>query len=446
MTINSPWCASYRDLPSALTRHVWLALMYALVSVISIYMLGLWHSPSILFFAFELPTLAVATYVTSGNPDFRFRLPLIWSLTALATWAYKLSVAPQNSSTWPSEVLSLCIIFLVAYSLVEAITSSISEFRYNSRGDSVAGALAWLLSAWGATLQITFIALLPLRNLMQGSLVNSFLGHGLLVSLLAIRLTSPLMLLPFGIFAIGMTLYAALRFGGNPYEARDFKDVLAIDLPPIFSELFAAIRVPVWLVVVILGFLVHFVQLLIQSFLEFGDKWAGRLLLVCAALVLPVTSLLLGHASFFGAMNRVYLYLSGDVAGFWSSIGLLLTVHFLCLGGLFLYVVAVAPVGLEVVPIPARVAPVFAGEYFRREGFLAAQATGKAFALYGLVFFAVPLASLLPGGLGLGMFSIAYMALITTAAVAYASRDYLAEKWELYRASYRSKPPKGFSE
>ena len=428
-TTTTHWFTSYRDLPAALTRHSWLALSYALASVILIYTLGLWSSGSLLFFAFLVPTLASAVYVTSANPDLKVRLPVLWSLTALIVWAYRVAGDMRNVA-WPVDLLSLGVIFLIVYWLTLAVRVSKAEFNENKRAENTTAALGWLLSTWGATLQIAFIALLFVKYVLHDILSDSSLGRVVVGALQTIRLTSPVMWLPSGVFAIGITFFAVLLFADFPYHAMDFKNVLPTKLPPVANEIFAAIRIPVWLVVVIIGFLIHFVYLLGHAFLKFGDKWAGRFLLVMVALIAPTLTLLAGHSAFFSAMWRISQNLSGRSGG--NAFFLFLTVHVFVLLGLFLYVVASAPIGLDVFPISVRKAPPLIKEYFAREGFLAAQAIGKAFALYGIVFLAVPLASLLPGGTKWGVFSTCYTAMIAGVAVVYFLR--VARYWHQKKA------------
>jgi hypothetical protein len=418
----------YRDLPAALTRHSWLALCYALVLVLVIYGLGRWLSASLLFLFFQLPTLAAAIYVTSGDPYLRFRLPLLWILTAVITWSYSTAKSLRGVA-WPVEILSAGIVLLVAYWLINAVRKSKAEFREKKEGANSTSAFAWLFSAWGATLQIVFLALLPLKHFLQAMLSRSIVGVYLIQALEMIRLTSPMMWLPSGLLVMGLIFFAVLRFADYPYHAVDYKTVLPSKLPPGLNEVLAAIRVPVWLVVVIIGFLIHFVMLLRQVLIDFGDEWLGRFLLVLSALAFPVAILVFGHTSFFWATEQIHANLSGSAGSFWLSLLLLLTIHLLVLLGLFLYVVASAPLGMNVFPISTSWVGFYIKGYLRNEGFPAAQAIGKAFALYGIVFLAIPLATLLPGGSSWGIFSSTYTLMIIGVSVGYVLKEKLTRIW-----------------
>jgi hypothetical protein len=415
--------STYRDLLADLTRHSWIILTYALASVVLIYALGFWPSVSLLFFVFLVPTIAAVSYVLSANPILQMRLLMIWSITTLIAWAYKNALMVSDVS-WASDALSLGLILVVIYWLSLAISSSKEEFVANQRRENTTSALAWLLSTWGATLQVAFVSLLVVKYLLHGVLATSTLGSGLVHVLEAIRLTSPVMWLPSGVFAAGMIFYAVVLFTYLPYVAPDFKDILPAKFPPVVNDLFAAVRIPVWLVVVIIGFLVHFVSLLGYAFGEFGEKWLGRFTLLITALIAPTLSLLLGNLAFLHAMSFVSANLmgQGDI-GLWASLLMVLIVHGLVLSALFLYVISVAPMGCDVVSVSIRTVPGHLKRYFAEHGFSAAQAAGKSFALYGIVFLAVPLASLLPGGAHWGVFSTCYTAIIAIAAILYVLKE-----------------------
>jgi hypothetical protein len=103
----------------------------------------------------------------------------------------------------------------------------------------------------------------------------------------------------------------------------------------------------------------------------------------------------------------------------WGSLAVFLVAHLLILWALFMYVVSLAPLGIDVFPVSARKAISYVSEYLHEEGFVVAEAVGKAFALYGIIFIAVPVAALLPGGGGWGIFSLCYLGIICIFALFY---------------------------
>jgi hypothetical protein len=407
--------ASYRDLPTALTRHTWLALSYALVSICLIYALGLWPSASLMFFAFLIPTLGAIIYVTSGNPVLWVRLPIAWLLTNLIVWTYNMD---SDAMPWAVNALWVGVILVVTYWLTVAVSSSAAEFRQSRRLQSVTAAFAWLFSAWGATLQIAFIALLVIKYAL-GDAPRSSAGASLVWVLHVIRLTSPVVWLPSGVFAVGIIIFAVFLFGDFPYKAADFKDVLPIDLPPVISEIASMIRIPIWLLAIIFGFLGHFTKLIGKALLWFGDRWLGRFILSTMGLVVPILTLIAGHHAIFCAMASISASISARSGSMWGSLAVFLVAHLLILWALFMYVVSLAPLGIDVFPVSARKAISYVSEYLHEEGFVVAEAVGKAFALYGIIFIAVPVAALLPGGGGWGIFSLCYLGIICIFALFY---------------------------
>lgn len=416
---------TYRDLLYRLTQHAWVAFAFVIVLILFTYVVGLWRSPSLFFLAVELPVIVAVSYVLSGNPRLRLVAPFLWIVTALMALGY---FAPTDlfSQDAVVELLPACLLLLFCFWLVRAVHGTKREFTEAWANRTLPEAVADIITLWGATLQISLILLAAAETVFQAQVARAVLGVYLLEVLRLIRLASPIAWTPLGLVLLGLTLYSLIRFSRNPYVARDYREILPFDNEiPVLSELIAAVRLPIWLVVVIIGFVKHFVALTWESLKDFAQLWLGRLVLIGVGLVLPTATLVLGHAAIFRALSRVGLYLA-DQDRWWLGTALtVILVHSLFLLGLALFVACVAPMAVRIQAISLGETIETLRVYFLEEGLPAAQAVGKAFVLFGLVIIAVPMAALLPGGASWGAFSALYAAIVLVLVATYVVWDQL---------------------
>lgn len=282
--------------------------------------------------------------------------------------------------------------------------------------------VADLLSVWGATLQVVLLITIAVKPILPEVLFKA--PPGVLVAdvLLLLSLTSPWAWLPIGPFLFGLVLCASLRIRYDPYSAPDYARVLPIDVPTVFIPLVHTIRLPVWIAIVIGGFVAHFGKHIWMSICSFADRWLGRLVLMMAGLVLPTVSISAGHFMILIAMDLVkdhVMNIRGDLKG---DIGDFLAIHVSILFGLCLYFVGVIPLALEVKPIDIRNVFGLMGNTATHVGLPAAFALGKSFAPYGFMVIAVPVGALIPGGARPGLFSAIYGTMLVLLILRHAIR------------------------
>jgi len=410
---NAPY---YRDLVSELTGHSWIGVIYAVGSIVFLYLLGFNSKPNALFVAAEIPAACIVTAVLRHDPRLRIRVPLIWCLTAAFVWALPKSVPEMASFKWPNEIAALSLALLFGYWLVRAIRGSIVESKEGHRESSAAAIVANLASIWGATLIVVHLASLFITPYLIPIIEPTTVGRPLVQISAIARRISLWNWLPPGLLLFGLVFFAALRFKDDPYRPRNYQEVLTLNLPPVLNELVAALRLPVWLCVVVLGFVIHFVKQVWLSFVDFFDEWLGRTSLIFLALVVPTVLICLAHYTILKSAEAIAGYLSGEVAARTAKIVLLLTVHIYILAGMCLYLIAAVACALEIVRLPLRQVGKTVKGFIVHTGLPAGNAVGRSFSLYGILFLAVPIASILPGGPGIGLFSIVYGAILLLAA------------------------------
>src|SRR5579872_3589580 len=245
--------ARYHDLATGLMKHTWIAILYAFGCLIGVYILGITANASIIFLAVQIPTVGITTAVLRDNKRLRWRVPLVWTITAMFVWGYSQSSPTATSQGSSNEVAACSLFALIGLWFVRGVNGSINEFK-NNRQSPLAVSIGNTLSAWGATLQVAFLSLILIKAALIPFLKSTIVGVPLMTLLAAITLTSPVSWFPLGLLLIGLTLFAAVRFKDDPYLPKGYADVLPLKLPPLINELFSALRLPTWLCTVIFGF------------------------------------------------------------------------------------------------------------------------------------------------------------------------------------------------
>ena len=395
---------SYPDLPTELTSHTWLLLLYTVGCVLLVHLVGRSLDVSLLFLIFQVPTLLLASSVLRKNARLAWRIPWIWFITALAVWGFKSLETQPNRS--PGEIASIALGALVFYWLVRALLGSLREFRSDTNEQPIE-LIAGLISAWGATLQIALLAtilfkqsvLLALRTTQVGSLLVNYIS--------AIAFTSPLVWLPSGILALGLGLFAALRFRDDPYRAIDFNSIISpIGMAPFVAIPLFTIRLPIWILIIVLGFIAHFIKQFVLSFAEFFMRWLSRLILIILGLLLPTAAICAAHYAVFVADCLIRDYVLFTDHAMWGGLIAFLKIHGLILAALCLYCISVLFAAVEIEPVSIELVARKAKMYLINAGLPAMEAVGKSFALYGVLVLAIPVGLLIPGGTSFGLFSL----------------------------------------
>lgn len=407
----------YQDLGKKIGRRASVAVWYAIGCIILVYILKLWAETGPLFVAAEAATLVFAASVLSENEILKVRVPFIWIVTASFVWSFCRSSVTQSTAANEIVALSLWILFL--YALIRSLLGSIEEFKAAENQSTLGSAWGEVICMWGATLQVALVCTVLIREPLVRVLSQSWVGGPLLAALRGIRLTSPVAWLPVGLLVLGLVTYAAVRFESDPYEPKSYADVLRGGGTGVLQVALEVVHLPLWLCIIIGGFVRHFARLLVDSFREFITIWCGRLSLIILGLVLPTMVLMLAHWSAFGAISLIVSYLSVQGSPAPDILLTFLMIHGLAVVSLCLFTVCPAPLALEIRSLPASDLRDYVSEFLSEHGYPAANAVGRTFCLYGSLIIAVPLAALLPGGSSLGVFSVSYGAMLVAFVVWY---------------------------
>lgn len=366
--------------------------IYVLALIGAVYELESFNSVDVLFWAVELPTYLLAMIVVSPDTHLRWRFPYLWVLTSMLVWA-RLSTMTLSH---PQEWVALSFGLLLLYCFVRALTGSIEE----AKSSGMKG-VATLLTAWGVTVQIAFVATLLIKPFLEQVLTSTMIGKPLLSFVAHIRATSPWSFLPPSLILLGLTLFVGIRFRSDDYESKKYINVLAMTRGPIVVKaVIHLVRLPTWLCILFGGILIYFIKQVAWSLREFIPTYFGRLLLISTSLILPLLLMVAAHSIVLTAVMRIHNYLTSGNPTWWEACRLFFYLHLLMLISFCLFVVSVIPLPLKVASVSVKEAWAMIRQARFTDGVLAAEALGKGCCLYGFVALAVPIASGFRGAFG----------------------------------------------
>lgn len=414
-----PFEGEYRNLLFQLMASTWVAVAYVVISLVAVYVLGYLYKPTMLFAAIQIPTVVACAYVVSPNPNISWRLPINWIATAVL--AALVFVSKSTDYYFNQNIIGtfigLIAWFFVIYWIISAITWSLKMHKQHkntlNRIDFIE-LMAELVATWGATLQVAFIFSWIFMPFLEGVAYEANTTRYLLVVIESIKELSILRFIPISVFLLGLLVLASLRFQTDPYRPKTMNEVLPVKAGSLLSSFIVALRIPVWILVVIIGFITHFAKLFWESALSFFKSYIARLCLILIGLVVAPTLLYFGHTLVLQSLYRVNQYITAESVGIFSGIKQFAVVNLLMLLALCIYVISVPPLATH-----------YRGEKIDKllksiyneiitHGKAAAVAVGQTFSLFGIVPFVIPVASLLPGGPTFGLFSILYTVIVLT--------------------------------
>ncbi|MDZ7363690.1 MAG: hypothetical protein ONB46_23680 [candidate division KSB1 bacterium] len=350
--VPAPFEGEYRDLLMKLMASTWVPVVYVLASLIITYVLGHVHSPIIFFTVIQIPTLIACSYVVSPNPNLTYRLPINWIATAiLAAFVY----ASQTSETYYGyselgDEIGMVAWFFAIYWTLSAVIWSIKMRKVNkdklSRLESVEF-FGELFATWGAALQVAFIFSWIVIPFLEGITYGAATARSLAVTVEAFRGMSILRFLPVSVLLLGLLIMVSFRFQIDPYRPKTMNEVLPVKKGSLLVSLLIALRIPVWILIVIIGFINHFSKLLWESTRDFFKNFLARLCFIFVGLVLAPALLYFGHIILLKSLHLVTQYLDSETFGFFGNIKQFFIVNLLVLITLCVYVISVPPLAVR---------------------------------------------------------------------------------------------------
>lgn len=417
----------YNELLSILMKNTWVAVAYMGISVLVVYVFSFIESPILLAGIAEIPLFAISFYVVSPNPNLTRRLPLNWILTALLAGlmfaASKYNWSSVDAGNAVGAICWLFVLYWIASSIVWSLQLRATVAKDWPNSISIQF-VASLLMTWGAILQITYLVSWVVLPYFASKYRGSPVMESLLLIVGLVESTSILRFLPIGPFLLGLIIFGSLRLGINPYSPISMDRVLPVKKMSIVTSFMTAIRIPVWIMLIILGFIRHFALILLEELREFARYWLARLAFIIVGLVLAPTLLYASHLLLLNIFDALSRYLSDKSLSVGDSLIFFLLINFLAVGVLSLYVLSIPLLSAH-----------YRGETVNSfwdslhyEVFVlgksSANAVGQAFSLFGMVTFAIPAASLLPGGTGFGTFSALYTLVVVSFMVYYFLKSF----------------------
>ncbi len=418
-----------------LRREVWWAVWYVLATLaLATLLLKLVH-PLVLFTVLQIPLIVLCGYVVAPDPNVARRLPFIWSLTAvLAALIYLLpkveSASGREALNNATDLLAWLFIFFGIFAGALWSLRLMEEQKGKLDHLQTLELLALLCATWGAVFEIASLLVWLALSLWSNFATTLPTLATLSWTVSFIKLAPALQFLPLEIVFISLLVLTALRMRDDHYVPRSLNEFLPIREDSFFAPFVMAVRIPVWIVVVIIEFSAHFIGLAREAATDFARRFLVRLGFILFSFALAPLLLYFGHALMLQALDSASLYFVSFMEEripdptFLQSLG-----QFLLVNGFIL--VALVCYALAVPPLAARYRRVLAqkfSEASRQELFVQGKtyvlALGQTFSLLGVLPFAIPVITFLPDGISPGVFSLLYAVLVIVAFAWYVgSKD-----------------------
>ncbi|MEK7729642.1 MAG: hypothetical protein AAB354_14645, partial [candidate division KSB1 bacterium] len=335
-----------------LRSDVWWAVWYVLASLAVVTLLLHFVNAVVLFVVLQIPLVILCSYVVSPDPNVARRLPLLWSITAvLALFVYLLPRAEMSSTR---EVINnaagLTTWLLTVYWLANGVKWS-AGLMHQQKGkiDRLQSLelVALLCATWGAVFEIASLLVWIVLGSWQ-DLAQRAPGVHALFSAVSLMKTSPaLRFLPLEIVFVSLLVLTALRMRDEHYVPRSLDEFLPIREDSFFAPFVMTVRIPVWIVVILIEFSVHFARLAREATVDFAQKFVARLGFILLGFALAPLLFYLGHVFMLAALDSASLYFASFVEEkipdptFWQGLGRFFLVNVLMLVALCCYALAV---------------------------------------------------------------------------------------------------------
>ena len=431
--IPDPFEGEYKNLVVKLMGNTWLAIVYIAASILVIYGFGFITNPLMLYMAIQLPLVLACSYVVSPNKNVSRRLPVYWIGTAIFA---SLIYASQNAVNYSDKIIIGNFLGVLAWAF--AIYWTISAIKWSSRARQynkeklkraeLIEFIAKIISIWGATLQLAFFLSWLIVPYLELHSFNAPYANAFISTVKFIKKSSIFSYLPLGLLFFGLLIIVSFKFKDDPYVPKSMEEVLAFEKRSIFTNFLLAIRLPIWIMLVIIGFIIHFLKLLWLSTKQFGDFYIARLVFIVIGLVFAPVILFWGHSIFLNALKHVSTYSNFNYSSFFNGFKYFIIINVLVIVSLCLYVISIPPLaaryrGQNLASLISSIKD----ELFIY-GKSASNAVGHTFSLFGIIILLIPITDLLPGGPDFGIFSTLYSAIILTCLAIYLINTYRKPK------------------
>jgi len=411
------YMGDYGEIYALVTKNGFFLATYMVMSIASIWLVN-YYSDLMTYTALSIIAQAflfiICIYVIKKDRMYIRRFPVNWVLTSmLAVLVY--TSQTETISTQRGNVIGIILWAYVLYWITLGIIWSIAlkssndfsgtrellRFRFIASG----------IATWGATVQLIFVISWMVIPLMQSLQSDAPALLGLVAILEAVKNRSLYRFFPFSIFLLSMLVVAALRMKDDPYNPKSIEEIHSRPESSMNNFIYA-ISTPLWIVIVISGFIIHYSKLLWQSFVEFIQYWMARVIVITIGLVIAPCILFAGHIGVLYTFDDLLRYLMQTGPASTVSMVEFIKINFAVLVILCLYLAAIPLMNVRYRGGHIRDAMKEIKNDIFTAGKKPFNALGKSFSLLGVFAITIPAAAILPGGPNYGIFSLGYGAAI----------------------------------
>lgn len=424
------FAAAFHSPLAKLRGEAWWAVWYVLATLaLTTLLLKLVH-PLVLFTVLQIPLVVLCGYVVAPDPNVARRLPFMWVITAvLAALIYRL---PKVESTSGREALNnatdlLAWLFILFGLTAGALWSLRLLDEQKDKLDRVQRLelFALLCATWGAVFEIASLLVWLALSLWRNFATTLPTLETLSWTVSFIKLAPALQFLPLEIVFISLLVLTALRMRDDHYVPRSLNEFLPIHEDSFFAPFVMAVRIPVWIVVVLVEFSVHFLRLAREAAIDFARRFFARLGFILLGFALAPLLFYLGHAVMLQALDSACLYFAsfGDDRipdpTFLQGLGQFFLVNVSILLALCCYALAVPPLAARYRRALGQKFSEGLRQALLVQGKTYVLALGQTFSLLGVLPFAIPVITFLPDGISPGVFSLLYIVMVIIAFAWY---------------------------
>jgi hypothetical protein len=411
-----------------LTSDAWWAVWYVLASLAIVALLLKFVRPTVLFVALQIPLAAMCSFVVSPDANVARRLPFTWGITALlALFVYLLPSAETNSAR---EALNnaaglmawLLLVFWLAHA---AVWSANLMRRQKERRDFIQSLelFALLCATWGAVFEIASLLVWVILGVWRDLAAQAPSVYLLFQAVSLMKTLPALRLLPLEIVLVSLLVLTALRMRDDHYVPRSLDEFLRIREESFFAPFVMAVRIPVWIVMVIIEFSVHFIRLAREAATEFARKFVARLGFIMIGFALAPALFYLGHALVLEALDSACRYFDAFAGTapptFLQGVGQFFFVNLTMLLALSCYALAVPPLAARYRRVLGQKFSAACRQELIVQGKAYVLALGQTFSLLGVLPFAIPVVTVFPDRISPGAFSFLYAVIVLVAFAWY---------------------------
>lgn len=330
----------YKEILTSINNNIMAGVILFIGLLLVVILLGQIKNPVLLSAFIQIPIIVFSLIVLSPNKILRSKMIPFWILPSIISELSIIhviylpySIVNYSMQKLTSELIGILLCFEVLFMLIYSIKWTRDFYRINYKvGDrnNISSTVAELFCIWGCFTQI-FVFVSNFLSIFIRYNVNSASIHLLEVISKFISTNTFFAYLPMVFIFLGIILYVSLQFQIHQFNPIKFDQILPLNDKVLFfyKGIFIGIKIPIWIIILIIGFLRHFIFLFIISIYDFIKYFIARFVFIFLSVILPfslffISPLLIYLSLKFAYNDNLEVYSIFSYISFLKTHGLLL--------------------------------------------------------------------------------------------------------------------------